>query len=106
MTSCEKKYYNFLSTDERTETRKEHALFWARKQISGRLRDPSSQLVFISSQKERGSQTHSLQYVHQQSRGLFQKAGPKYCSEGTQLMMNTAVTCKNIISMRLKEFPS
>lgn len=97
MTSYEKNI--IISFPQMRELRQEHALFWATKQISGRLRAPGSQLVFISSQEERGSHTHSLQYVHQQSRGLFQKAGPKHCNEGTQLMMNTAVTCKNIILM-------
>lgn len=89
-------YYKSVSTDERTETRKEYGQFWATMQISGRPRAPGSKLVFHSSQKEKTSHIHSFQYMNWQSWKLFQKAGPKYCSGGTQLMKNTEVTCKII----------
>jgi len=61
--------------------------------VAGKQRAPGSQLVFVSSQKARGSHIHNFQYMHRQSWRLFQKAGPKYCSGGTQLMVNMVVTC-------------
>lgn len=60
--------------------------------------------VFISSQKETSSCSHSFQKMYQQSWRQFQNIGWKFYNGCTQLMRKTVVSYKNIILTLNTEF--